>query len=139
MSEYQYYEFLALDRPLGAKEQAELRAISSRATISSTRFANSYSYGDLKANPADLVDRYFDAHLYLANWGTRALTFRFQKRLLRLDVARRYCVGRAAAMRAKGEHSWWTSSRTMSLPTGSTRRKGRAVSPRSCPCGPTSL
>src|SRR6266540_3739239 len=58
MSEYQYYEFLALDRPLGAKEQAELRGISSRATISSTRFANSYSFGNLKANPADLVDRY---------------------------------------------------------------------------------
>jgi len=104
MSEYQYYEFLALDRPLGAKEQAELRGISSRATISSTRFANSYSFGNLKANPVDLVDRYFDAHLYLANWGTRALTFRFPKRLLRLDVARRYCIGRAAAMRAKGEH-----------------------------------
>src|SRR6266536_1979284 len=104
MSEYQFYEFLALDRPLGAKEQAELRAISSRATISSTRFANSYSYGNLKANPADLVDRYFDAHLYLANWGTRALTFRFPKRLLRLDVALGYCVGRAAAVRAKGEH-----------------------------------
>jgi len=26
MSEYQYYEFQAIDRPLGAKEMSELRA-----------------------------------------------------------------------------------------------------------------
>ncbi len=104
MSEYQYYEFQALDRPLDDREQRELRAISSRATISSTRFANSYNYGDLKVAPATLVDRYFDAHLYLANWGTRALTFRFPKRVLPLDVARRYCRGGAASARANGDH-----------------------------------
>jgi len=31
MSEYQYYEFLAIDRPLTADEMAELRALSTRA------------------------------------------------------------------------------------------------------------
>ena len=31
MSEYQYYEFQAIDRPLGAKEMSELRAYSTRA------------------------------------------------------------------------------------------------------------
>lgn len=102
MSEYQYYEFQALDRPLDDREQRELRAISSRAIISSTRFANSYSYGDLRVAPATLVDRYFDAHLYLANWGTRALTFRFPKRLLDLETAKRYCRGGAATTRATG-------------------------------------
>jgi hypothetical protein len=40
MSEYQYYEFLALDRPLEQLEIATLRAISSRAEISATRFSN---------------------------------------------------------------------------------------------------
>jgi len=38
MSEYQYYEFLALDRPVTAKEMAQLRAISTRATITPTSF-----------------------------------------------------------------------------------------------------
>ena len=38
MSEYQYYEFVALDRPLTRAEQAELRELSTRATITSTRF-----------------------------------------------------------------------------------------------------
>lgn len=104
MSEYQYYEFQALDRPLDDREQRELRAISSRATVSSTRFANSYNYGDLKANPADLVARYFDAHLYLANWGTRALTLRFPKRVLDLETAKVYCRGGAATTRATRDH-----------------------------------
>ncbi len=102
MSEYQYYEFLALDAPLSQRQQQELRAISSRATISSTRFANFYTFGDLKADPARLVERYFDAHLYLANWGTHALTFRFPSRLLDLKTATRYCRSRAASARAKG-------------------------------------
>ena len=38
MSEYQCYEFVALERPLTAKQMAELRAISTRAEISPTRF-----------------------------------------------------------------------------------------------------
>jgi hypothetical protein len=42
MSEYQYYEFQAIDRPLSARERRELRACSTRATITSTRFTNHY-------------------------------------------------------------------------------------------------
>jgi hypothetical protein len=37
VSEYQYYEFLALDRPLTDKQRAELRKLSSRAEITATR------------------------------------------------------------------------------------------------------
>ncbi len=40
MSEYQYYEFVAIDQPLSADEQAELRAISTRALIAPTSFVN---------------------------------------------------------------------------------------------------
>jgi len=39
MSEYQYYEFLALDRPLTSRQIEEVSEFSSRAHISSTRFA----------------------------------------------------------------------------------------------------
>jgi hypothetical protein len=76
MSEYQYYEFVAIDQPLTRGEQAELRAISTRALITPTSFANHYEWGDLKADPRRLVERYFDAFLYLANWGTHRLMFR---------------------------------------------------------------
>lgn len=33
MSEYQYYEFIAIDEPLTPKQMAELRSRSSRASI----------------------------------------------------------------------------------------------------------
>lgn len=46
MSEYQYYEFLAIDRPLDQAAIKQLRSISSRAEISASRFANHYDFGD---------------------------------------------------------------------------------------------
>jgi hypothetical protein len=70
MSEYQYYEFLAIDRPLTKDEMADLREISSRAYITPVSFTNEYQWGDLKANPEDLMKRLFDAHVYVANWMT---------------------------------------------------------------------
>ena len=48
MSEYQYYEFLAIDRPLDSSEMAPLRALSSRAEITPTRFTNVYEWGNFK-------------------------------------------------------------------------------------------
>jgi hypothetical protein len=38
MSEYQYYEFQAIDRPLTKKEMATLRTYSTRARITATSF-----------------------------------------------------------------------------------------------------
>jgi hypothetical protein len=102
MSEYQCYEFVALDRPLTPQEMAQLRSISTRAEISPTRFWNEYQWGDLKADPAELLTRYFDAHLYFANWGTR----RFMLRLPagRVDVAglKPYFPGRHAKLKKSG-------------------------------------
>ena len=63
MSEYQYYEFLAIDRPLTADEMAELRALSTRATITPVSFTNEYNWGDFKGDPDKLMQRYFDAHV----------------------------------------------------------------------------
>ncbi len=40
MSEYQYFEFQAIDRPLNKKEMAELRSYSTRARITPTSFIN---------------------------------------------------------------------------------------------------
>lgn len=76
MSEYQYYEFAAIDRPLGRAEMAELRAVSSRAQISPSGFVNHYEWGDLKADPADWIRRYFDAFVYTACWCSCRLALR---------------------------------------------------------------
>ena len=48
MSEYQYYEFQALDKPLTKQQQKELRSLSSRAEITATSFVNEYNYGDFR-------------------------------------------------------------------------------------------
>jgi hypothetical protein len=69
MSEYQYYEFLAIDRLLGQKEMADLRDLSTRAEITPTRFANVYNWGNFRGSPAKMMEEYFDAHVYVANWG----------------------------------------------------------------------
>jgi hypothetical protein len=91
VSEYQYYEFRALDRRLTAEQQRRLRSLSSRAEISATRFANEYSFGDFRGDPGRLLEEYFDAYLYAANWGTRELAFRLPRALLDAETARRYC------------------------------------------------
>ncbi|NNH66934.1 hypothetical protein [Rhizobium laguerreae] len=88
MSEYQYYEFQTIDRPLSGADRHSLRELSTRARITSTSFTNSYEWGDFKGDPANLMERWFDLHLYLANWGTRRLMIRLPKRLVdqqRLD------------------------------------------------------
>lgn len=105
VSEYQCYEFVALDRPLTAKQMSELRGISTRAEISPTRFWNEYQWGDLKADPAKLMERYFDAHLYFANWGTHRLMLRISKARVDLKVLKPYFVGRhAVRLTSMGEH-----------------------------------
>lgn len=58
---------------------AELRARSSRASITPTSFVNDYQWGNLKGDPADWMRRYFDAHVYVANWGTCCLYLRVPK------------------------------------------------------------
>ena len=103
MSEYQYYEFQAVDRPLTEREMRMLRAYSSRATITPTRFVNFYNWGDFKGNPSAWMEKHFDAFLYTANWGTHMLHLRFQRGVLDLRTARRYCRGECATARKAGE------------------------------------
>lgn len=104
MSEYQYYEFVAVDRPLTAAQQGELRALSTRARITSSSFVNDYQWGDLKGDPRAWMERYFDAFLYLANWGTRRIALRLPVGVLSPDTAAEYCVGESAQSWATRTH-----------------------------------
>jgi hypothetical protein len=84
VSEYQYYKFQALDRPLTDADRAFLHSLSSRAEVTPTTAAFTYSYGDFRGEPAQVVERCFDAMLYLANWGTKQLMFRLPQALVNL-------------------------------------------------------
>lgn len=77
MSEYQYYEFQAIDRPLTAKEREYVSSLSSRTEATSHQAVFVYNYSDFRGRPKELLAKYFDAMLYLANWGTAQLMFRF--------------------------------------------------------------
>jgi hypothetical protein len=92
MSEYQYYEFLAIDRPLAADEMDELRALSTRATITPVSFTNEYNWGDFKGNPDKLMQRYFDAHVYVANWMTAIFMVRLPMEALTRETAKAAAV-----------------------------------------------
>lgn len=104
MSEYQRYEFVAFERPLTAKQMAELRTVSTRAEITPTRFFNEYHWGDFKGNAVELVERYFDAHLYLANWGTRRLILRLESKQVSTKSLHPYFVGGAAGALGARKH-----------------------------------
>lgn len=93
MSEYQYYEFQAIDRPLTTAQQAAMRRLSSRAELSSTRAAFNYSYGSFSAEPLTVLEQHFDALLYIANWGTKQLAFRFPRTAMLTEHLQDYVLG----------------------------------------------
>lgn len=92
MSEFQYYEFQAVDRPLTDADRTFLRSLSSRAVVTSRSLTNTYQWGDFKGDPVKLMERCFDLHLYWANWGTHRLMIRLPARLLDRALLER-CIG----------------------------------------------
>jgi hypothetical protein len=104
MSEYQYYEFLAIDNPLTEKEMAELRTISSRATISPVSFTNEYNWGDLRCSSEEILLRYFDIHIYVANWMTAILQVRLPIEALSTETAEAMTVPYVLTFSSSGSH-----------------------------------
>lgn len=103
VNEYQFYEFVAVDRPLTSLDTDELRRISARAEISTTRFCNEYRWGDLRADPVALLARYFDLHLRYANWGSRRVMFKIPAATVDPGVLREYFPGNTATVTVAGE------------------------------------
>lgn len=104
MSEYPYYEFAAIDRPLTAAEMAQLRKVSTRGQISASGFVNHYEWGGLKADPADWMRRYFDAFVYTANWCSYRLALRVPLATFRKTELKPFVAGHALTVEASDEH-----------------------------------
>jgi hypothetical protein len=103
--EYQYYEFRAVDQPLSDSDIRALRSISSRAEITPVSFTNHYEWGNFKGDPKELMFRYFDAFLYLANWGTRQVMFRVPADAIDLKAAAAYTSEYGTSLDVKGEYA----------------------------------
>lgn len=90
--EYQYYEFQALDRHLTKAEQDYVQSLSSRVRPTATRAVFTYSYADFSGRPLSVLEKCFDAMLYMANWGSYQLAFRFPKSAVNIQALESYCV-----------------------------------------------
>lgn len=104
MSEYQYYEFQALDKPLTEEEQIEIGRLSSRAQLTAHKAVFVYNYGDFRADPKSILSKYFDALFYISNWGTTRLAFRFPKDLVSLHEVKAFCVRDQITLSESGDY-----------------------------------
>ncbi|MFB8775374.1 hypothetical protein [Streptomyces broussonetiae] len=104
MSEYQYYEFQAIDRPLTKDELEGVRKLSSRARISATHFVNEYHYGNFRGDERKLMEQLYDAHLHFASWGSRRLMLRLPTTVLPARRAEPYCAEDALTCRTRKGH-----------------------------------
>jgi hypothetical protein len=104
MSEFQYYEFLAIDRPLSREEKVYVGGLSSRAKPSATRVVFTYSYSDFRHTPQEVLLRCFDLMVYMANWGGQRLMFRLPKGQVDLAALQRYAVKRQVIITAEDEY-----------------------------------
>lgn len=92
MSEYQYYEFRAIDRPLTEQQRRRVSALSSRAQVTSHMASFVYHYSDFRGDPDELMERYFDAMIYMANWGSRRLMLRIPRAAAEFEQIEAYCL-----------------------------------------------
>ena len=90
MSEYQYYEFRAIDRPLNTEQKEKVSSLSSRASVTSHQASFVYNYGDFRGNVKQLMTNYFDVMMYMANWGSRRLMFRIPSSLIDMKQIRAF-------------------------------------------------
>jgi hypothetical protein len=90
MSEYQYYEFQALDGTLTPQEQRAVSHLSSRVDPHPRRAVFVYNYSDFPGEPLEILACYYDAMFYIASWGSVQLAFRLPAKLVNLDQLKRY-------------------------------------------------
>jgi len=114
MSEYQYYEFVAIDNPLTPSQIDALRDRSTRATITPTSFVNVYHWGNLKADPYEWMRLYFDAHVYIADWGNCVLALRLPIDALDAATCQAFEIGETFAFDETDTHwiIYWCLNRS---------------------------
>jgi hypothetical protein len=92
VSEYQSYEFVAVEGPISDEGMQYAQKCSSRAEVSRFRWHNVYHFGDFHGS-VDTLLKYYDAHFYIANWGTVRLGLAFASGSLALEAIEPYHRG----------------------------------------------
>jgi hypothetical protein len=107
VSEYQYFEFQSLDRPLTADQQLAMRRISHQVDLTPFRAAFTYTAGSFGAEPSVVLAQHFDAMIHLTGWGDKRLMFRFPAPLLDLEQLKAYGdpLGQRVTWSVRGEYT----------------------------------
>ena len=103
MSEYQFYEFMAIDRPLTEKERKEVSSFSSRTEASMYGASFVYHYDGSPGDEYRILAKYFDAMLYIANWGSTRLLFRFPASAVDIEQLNLYEYDRSVVVDRQGD------------------------------------
>lgn len=90
MSEYQFYDFYAIDKALSSAQQKKVASYSSRSNSNSRRATFVYNYGDFRYKIENVLYDFFDIAIYIANWGTRRLLMKFPANLVSLKDLKAY-------------------------------------------------
>ncbi len=90
MGVYQFYEFRTIDRTLTQEEREIIGSWSSRSYPTPTSVSFEYHYSDFPKEPEEVVAQYFDVMLYLANWGSKRLLFKFPEESLDFKNVKAY-------------------------------------------------
>jgi hypothetical protein len=108
VSEYQYYEFQAVDRPLTHEEQQAVAALSSRVAPHPRRAVFTYHWSGFPGKAEEILTRYYDALLYVTSWNHTRLMFRFPRSVADLNGMRAYIHPPIAdeyiSLSTQGEH-----------------------------------
>jgi hypothetical protein len=92
MSEYQLYQFQAIDAPLTQYQKQYLHDLSSRAQVTSYSAQYEYHYSDFPAELSEVLLQGFDLALYQANWGAIQLLIRLPAALVNVAKLRAFCI-----------------------------------------------
>ena len=97
---------LKLTNPvLGIQNQGFiLFQLRSEVALTANQAIFTYQYGDFRGDCEQVLAQYFDAMLYLANWGTKQLMFRIPKTLIDLEQMEPYCVKDWISYVTEGEY-----------------------------------
>ena len=104
MSSYEHYDFQTIDRQLTKVEQEEIGSWSSRSYPTASQATFTYHYGSFKKDFYQSVKNYFDAGLYVANWGTKHLVFKFPRGVITLKDLAPYEYGDAIRLERTYNH-----------------------------------
>lgn len=103
MSEYQYYEFRAVDKPLSNEQKAAVSNLYNRAVVSPYWATFVYNGGEFAGDVEQLMADTFDMMLHVTNWGTRQVMIRLPIKLFDVNGLRNYFISEAVTYQQQGD------------------------------------